>query len=169
MAEKKSVPTEKNPVGAAVLSAIFPGVGFFYIGNVVKGIAYVAVFAALIVLQVEARGTDNVAFGLMLAGFYIFQVFDSYNEAKKTNASEIPAPNGEVKMTLFGSIVIVIIGIFFQLAELDVIRYRDITKFWPLILIAVGAKFIYSYSVGNKKEETGNNYPIETGNGGQHE
>ncbi len=67
MDEKKRVPTEKNPVGAAVLSAIFPGVGFFYIGNVVKGIAYILIFASLIVMEVESRRAgEHVAFGLMI-------------------------------------------------------------------------------------------------------
>ena len=157
MAEEKQVPNEKNPVGAAVLSAIFPGVGFFYIGNVVKGIAYILIFASLIVLEVESkRAGEHVAFGLMIAGFYIFQVFDSYNEAKKVNSGKEPITNGQQKISLFGSVLILVIGILFQLAELDILRYRDIVKFWPIILIVLGARFIYTYSLGGKEEKIDN-------------
>lgn len=155
MAEKKQIPTDKNPVGAAVLSAIFPGVGFFYIGNAVKGIAYILIFASLIVLEVESRQAgENVVFGLMIAGFYIFQIFDSYNEAKKASLREEAVTNGQEKLSLFGSVLILVIGVFFQLAELDIIRYRDIVKFWPIILIALGARFIYTYSLSAKEEES---------------
>jgi hypothetical protein len=154
MAEEKRVPTEKSPVGAAVLSAIFPGVGFFYIGNAVKGIAYILIFAALIVLEVESRRAgEHVVFGLMIAGFYIFQIFDSYNEAKKASLREEAVTNGQEKISLFGSVLILVIGVFFQLAELDIIRYRDIVKFWPIILIALGARFIYTYSLTGREEE----------------
>ena len=157
MAEKKRVPTEKNPVGAAVLSAIFPGVGFFYIGNVVKGIAYILIFASLIVLEVESsRGSEHVVFGLMIAGFYIFQIFDSYNEAKKASLMEEAVTNGPEKISLFGSVLILVIGVFFQLAELDILRYRDIVKFWPIILIALGARFIYTYSLSSREEGSEN-------------
>lgn len=155
MAEEKRVPTEKNPVGAAVLSAIFPGVGFFYIGNAVKGIAYILIFASLIVLEVESRQAgEHVVFGLMIAGFYIFQIFDSYNEAKKASLREEAVTNGKEKISLFGSVLILVVGVFFQLAELDIIRYRDIVKFWPIILIALGARFIYTYSLASKEEES---------------
>ena len=154
MAETKQVQTEKNPVGAAVLSAIFPGVGFFYIGNAVKGIAYILIFASLIVLEVESRRAgEHVVFGLMIAGFYIFQIFDSYNEAKKASLREETVTNGREQLSLFGSVLILVIGVFFQLAELHIIRYRDIVKFWPIILIALGARFIYTYSLSSKEEE----------------
>jgi 4-hydroxybenzoate polyprenyltransferase len=169
MAEQKRQPTEKNPVGAAILSAIFPGMGFFYIGSMVKGVAYMLIFAALIVLEIEGRGSNHVVFALMIAGFYIFQVFDSHNEARRINSGEIPKAVGEEKISLFASFVILGLGIFFQLAELRVIRYRDIANLWPLILIVLGAKFIYTYAVTNREEKQGNNDPLEQETGGQNE
>ena len=171
MAEKKQVPTEKNPVGAAVLSAIFPGVGFFYIGNVVKGIAYVLVFISLLVLLIHSRGSDPVVFSLLLAAFYIFQVFDSYNEARKAEPTpttgEKPVKPQE-SMNLFTSITVLILGIVFQMAQLDIIRIRDVARLWPLILIALGARYIYLYSLGNKNKK--NEFqPDKDENGGKYE
>ncbi|UCH95610.1 MAG: hypothetical protein JSV88_01855 [Candidatus Aminicenantes bacterium] len=170
MAEKKRVPTEKNPVGAAVLSAIFPGVGFFYIGNVVKGIAYILIFAALIVMEVESnRDPEHVVFGLMIAGFYIFQIFDSYNEAKKTSSREKAVTNGEDKISLFWSVAVLVAGIIFQVAELDIIRYRDVTRLWPLILIALGARFIYTYTMTGRKEKEDEYHLEKRETGGKNE
>lgn len=156
MAEERQVTNEKNPVGAAILSALCPGIGFFYIGNIARGIAYILIFASLIVLQVESRrAPEHVVFGLLIAGFYIFQIFDSFNEAKKTQYRVLAEEtNGEEKVSLFAAVVILVIGVFFQLAELGVLRYRDISKLWPLVLIALGAKFIFTY-VAEQKEEAG--------------
>lgn len=161
MAEQQ-VRNEKNPVGAAVLSAIFPGLGFFYIGNAIKAIAYIVVFASLIVLQVKGRGHEHVVYGLLIAGFYIYQIFDSFDEARKTQYREAAAPvntagpfGTEGEPSLFAGVTLLVIGVIFQLAELGIVRYRDITKLWPLVLIAVGAKFIYTYAI-EKQDETGN-------------
>ena len=115
MDEKKQI-VEKNPLGAAILSTICPGVGFFYIGNIMKGIAYMLILASLIVLEVESRrASDHVVFGLLIGGFYIFQIFDSFNEAKRTRYRELTeATNGEETVSLFAAVIILVIGIFFS-------------------------------------------------------
>lgn len=156
MTEQKRVPNEKNPVGAAILSGLFPGVGFFYIGNYVKGLAYMLIFATLIVLEVKGRGHEHVVYGLMIAAFYIFQIFDSFDEAKKTRYRDVPVEerNDEQEpVSLFISFVIVGIGVIFQMVEFGWIRMRDISKMWPLFLIGLGINFIYNYWQSNREEE----------------
>ena len=147
MDEKKQVINKKNPLGAAVLSTLFPGVGFFYIGNFVKGIAYIMVFVSLIVLATKSRGHEIPVFVLMCVGFYIYQIFDSFDEAKK--ADYVTAKKkmaDEQNISLFIAVVMLALGIIFQLANLDIIRFRDITRLWPIVLIVLGINFIYSYS-----------------------
>jgi len=157
MDEKKQVINKKNPLGAAVLSTLFPGVGFFYIGNFVKGIAYILVFVSLIVLATKSRGHEIPVFVLMCVGFYIFQIFDSFDEAKKSGYVTKKEKEAEAqRISLFVAIVMVALGIILQLANLDIIRFRDITRLWPIVLIALGIKYIYSYSRDkevNKGEE----------------
>jgi hypothetical protein len=157
MAEQHELRQEKNPVGAAILSAIFPGLGFFYLGNIMKAMAYITIFACLIILQIKGRGHEHVVYGLLIAGFYIFQIFDSFDEARKTirrpKAPAAAEPEEELHASLFAGVTILVIGVVFQLAELDVIRYRDVTKLWPLVLIALGIKFVYSYATEKKAEE----------------
>ena len=166
MAETKRE-NEKNPVGAAILSAIVPGVGFFYIGNFLKGIAYLLIFASIIVMIAEGRGHEAPILGLMLAGFYIFQIFDSFNEAKKTRYREAPkeVTTDKDEVSLFAAVTILVVGIVFQLAELDVIRYRDIARLWPLILIGFGVKFIFTYVISSRAEKSDENQYDSLGNG----
>ena len=165
MDEKKIIAKDKKSPGlAAVISAICPGAGFFYIGNYLKGFVYIIIFASLIILEVNSSTgfhsnvPEIVFFGLMIAGFYFFQIFDSYNEAKKTGyevvKQEVTKLNKE-EISLFGSIIILIIGILFLLRNLNVLCFRDIVILWPLFLIAVGIKLIFNYlkKEGEKKDE----------------
>ena len=146
---------EKNPSLAAFL-AIFPGMGSIYNGNFLKGITYMLIFAVLIVLTNNAHDPDAVVFGLMIAGFYIFQIIDSYNEAGKLNQSCPPgeeSASGKEDLSLFSAIVVLVLGIIFQLANFDLITYRQITRLWPLALIAFGIKIVFNYF---KREEHAN-------------
>ena len=154
MDNKQQAKSDKNPVGAAILSAIFPGVGFFYVGNKIKGIAYIFIWIFLLVMLVEASGNDVIIFSLLLGGFHIYQIFDSFDEAKKFKEG-VPV-NGEkvANVSLFWAITILAIGVICQLAELDIIRYKAIAKLWPVILIGLGAKYIYTYS---RSKEGGQN------------
>lgn len=146
MAEKRQA---KSPVGAAMLS-IIPGLGFFYVGSKLKGIAHILVMAFLIVLLVEVNGNDWIIFLILITGFYIYQIFDSFDEARKTRKGIIENGTG-MSNTLFWSVTIMVIGILFQLANLDIIELRTVAKLWPLALIVFGAKHIYNYYLHTKE------------------
>lgn len=146
MADTKQVKNDKNPVGAAVLSALCPGIGFFYLGNIIKGIAYIFIMVFLLILVTEGHGKDVIVFSLLLGGFYIFQIFDSFDEARKMNESGPAEEKKVMSISLSWAITLVVVGIVCQLAELDIITYRNIAKLWPIVLIAFGAKYIYNYS-----------------------
>lgn len=143
---------DKSPSLAAFLS-IFPGVGAIYNGNFLKGVTYMLLFAVLIVLSSNAHEPDSVVFGLMIAGFYIFQIIDSYNEAGRINqnilSEENPAGSKE-DLSLFTAIVVLLVGIVFQMANFDLLTYRQVTRLWPLALIAFGIKIVFNYF---KREE----------------
>lgn len=155
MGEKdQDIRKEKSPALAAFLS-IFPGMGSFYNGNILKGLSYGLIFAALIVLIVHARGNEPIVFAFLIAGFYIFQIIDSFNEAKRISSSGLEDEERETRMSLFASITILIVGIIFQLANLDLISYRRITELWPLLLIAIGLSIVISYYKKKEGEENG--------------
>lgn len=146
---------EKNPSLAAFL-AIFPGMGAIYNGNIIKGITYMLIFTILIVLTDNAQDPDAVVFGLMIAGFFIFQIIDSYNEATKINQNVLNEQNPSCykeDISLFSAIIVLVIGIVFQLANFDLITFRQVTRLWPLVLIIFGIKIVYNYF---KREENKN-------------
>jgi hypothetical protein len=143
---------EKNPSLAAFL-AIFPGMGAVYNGNFIKGITFMLIFAVLIVLTGNAHDPDAVVFALMIAGFYIFQIIDSYNDAGRINQNASPGEEparGKEDLSLFSAVVVLVMGIIFQLANFDLLTYRQVTRLWPLALIAFGIKIVFNYF---KREE----------------
>ena len=154
MDNKQQTKSEKSPLGAAVISAIFPGVGLFYVGNKIKAISYIFVVAFLIMMIVEGEGNDKIIFSLLLGGFHFYQIFDSFYEAKKTKGGVTVSSEKSANVSLTWAFIVLGLGIVCQLAELDIIRYRDVTKLWPVILIGFGAKFIYDYT---KNKEGGQN------------
>jgi len=154
--EKK--PT-RSPALAGIFSAIFPGTGALYNGNYLKGILLIIVFAGLV--SIQGRGGQPFV-GLLLAGFYFFQIFDAVNEAKRISAtSEIEAktnltieaeveaskPSGSISW----GIILILLGGLFLLANFDVISYDSLIRFWPLFLVGIGLKLIIDHYSGEKK------------------
>ena len=152
---------KKNPGLAALISALFPGSGVFYAGNYTKGFAYMLVFALLIVLLINSAMdgrhsmvTEVVAFSLILAGFYVFQIIDSFNEVKrKTGVDQISPEKITSEISLTGSVIILILGVLFLLRNLDVISYRIIIKMWPLLIIGIGIKMVIEYMMAGEKKD----------------
>lgn len=82
-------PGAPSPGVAAVLG-IIPGVGAMYNGQFIKGLIHVVIFAALI----SATHIWGI-FGLLIAGWVFYQVFDAYHTAKARRDGEpLPDPLG---------------------------------------------------------------------------
>ncbi len=163
MDENNNYSEKKSPGLAAVISALVPGSGFFYIGNYIKGFSYMLLFVLLIVLIVHSSidgrysmVTEIVVFSLLLAGFYIFQIIDCFNEAviKREGSKSDDEDRSSSDFSLTGSIILIILGILFQLRNLDIIDFRDIIKLWPLLIIGIGLKMVVEYIMekGGKDE-----------------
>ncbi|HEY4354510.1 MAG TPA: hypothetical protein VGN16_02100 [Acidobacteriaceae bacterium] len=79
-----------HPVLAALLGLI-PGVGAMYNGQFAKGIAHFLVFAILVSLSNSVNGF----FGLFVACWEFYMVFDAYHTAKARRAGQpLPDPLG---------------------------------------------------------------------------
>jgi len=146
----------KSPVLAGILSVIFPGAGALYNGNYLKGIIMMIIFAGLV--SIQGRGGQPFV-GLLLAGFYIFQIIDATNEAKSTrippetaSASAFsPAKTGGDDEILAASgsiswgIILILLGGLFLLANFDIISYESFIDYWPLILVGLGLKLVIDH------------------------
>ena len=146
----------KSPALAGILSVIFPGAGALYNGNYLKGIVMIIIFAGLV--SIQGRGGQPFV-GLLLAGFYIFQIIEAVNEAKstgiltETTATDAFSPakaggDNEVA-TASGSIswgiILILLGSLFLLANFDIISYESFIDYWPLILVGLGLKLLVDH------------------------
>ena len=82
-------PGVPSPGLAAVLGLI-PGVGAMYNGQFIKGLVHVVIFAVL----VSAAHVYGI-FGLFIAGWVFYQVFEAYHTAKaRRDGDPLPDPLG---------------------------------------------------------------------------
>ena len=151
----------KSPALAGILSVVFPGTGALYNGNYLKGIIMIIVFAGLV--SIQGRGGQPFV-GLLLAGFYIFQIIDAINEAKATRAPLETAeatpvrtvkPGGNIEVSsasgsVSWGIILIVLGGLFLLANFDIISYESFIDYWPLILVGLGLKLVIDHFSAKK-------------------
>ena len=87
--------------GLAAFLGLIPGVGAMYNGQFVKGLIHVMIFAVL----VSAAHVYGI-FGLLIAGWIFYQVFEAYHTAKARRDGEpLPDPLGLNEVTNWFSTV----------------------------------------------------------------
>lgn len=152
----------KSPAAAGILSGIFPGTGFLYLGQYLKGLVYILIFAGLVTVQ--ENNHMQPFFGLCLAGFYIFQLIDAIQAAKIMNRKAMAAPGAEEVSpaeelsedlktgSIFWGLFLMGLGALFLLANFDVIDYGSIWKYWPILIIVIGLKLVFEHATGKAKK-----------------
>ncbi|MDH5468470.1 MAG: TM2 domain-containing protein [Candidatus Aminicenantes bacterium] len=156
--EEKVVVTRqpKSPALAGILSFFFPfGVGAFYNSQPIKGFIYLLLFAALVTMQ--SNGEVQPFVGILLGGFYIYQIIESINTSKSINRRALTGEEVEKEKeelpefvktgSVFWGIVLLALGVILLLANFDVISYETVFDFWPVAIIVVGVKLVADYVV----------------------
>jgi len=146
----------KSPALAGIFSGFIPGTGALYNGQYLKGILFIIIFAGLVTVQEHGGGQPFK--GLLLAGFYFFQLIEAVQTAKDINRQALVANGAEKETTIekelaklgpsgsvFWGIVLIVLGGIFLLGNFDIINYDRIWDFWPLAVIIVGLKLIVDY------------------------
>jgi TM2 domain-containing membrane protein YozV len=145
----------KSPILAFLLSFFFPfGIGPFYNGEVIKGFIYLVIFAGLVTMQ--QHGDAQPFAGIVLGAFYIFQIIDTINVANKINRRALTGGEVEEEETLvttqavaggsiFWGVLLIVLGGILLLGNFEVISYKTILDFWPVVVIVIGAKLIFDY------------------------
>lgn len=145
----------KSPILAFLLSFFFPfGIGPFYNGEVIKGFIYLVIFAGLVTMQ--QHGDAQPFAGIVLGAFYIFQIIDTINVANKINRRALTGGEVEEDETLvttqavaggsiFWGVLLIVLGGILLLGNFEVISYKTILDFWPVVVIVIGAKLIFDY------------------------
>ena len=142
----------KSPALATMLSSM-PGLGQVYVGYYQQGFINIMVAASCIAALSSnvSRGLEPFL-GVFLAFFWIFNMIDANRRAHHYNrvaegqgGEEVP---DDFKMpssggSLFGGVALVVIGLLFILDLNFNVSMNWIEDWWPLILVAFGARLIY--------------------------
>ncbi len=154
--QKSVVPKhQKSPFLAGLLAALFPfGIGPFYNGEIAKGLIYLVIFAGLVTMQGPRSGQPFM--GLLLAGFYFFQIIDSVQTSNRINRRTLAGEAVEEEESaltseavtagsVFWGILLIALGGVLLLGNFQVISYRVIFDLWPVAVMIIGAKLILDY------------------------
>jgi hypothetical protein len=138
-----------SPVWAFVLGWI-PGVGAIYNGQYLKGLVHAVIFGLLITLLNNSSGAEPL-FAIILAVFVFYMPFEAYHTAKKRQQgvavdewSSLVAPNPYASRAPVGPVLLILLGMLFLLDTLRIVEFRDLARFWPVLLIVMGAFMLYN-------------------------
>lgn len=158
-----TAPPAPPPPGAgaspalAFLLGFIPGVGAIYNGQYAKGLVHVIVFGVLVSIVSSGAGGLEPLFGMLIAAWFFYMAFEAYHTAKRRQlgqpvdefSSLFPAPEG-AGSTMTGAALIAF-GVLFLLINFDVIQLHQVVKFWPILLILLGAYMLYSRLGGGRR------------------
>lgn len=131
--------------GLAFILGLIPGVGAIYNGQYAKGIIHVVILGLLIsIIQQDAAGGLEPLFGFLIPLWFFYMAFEAYHTARKRHRGE-PLdefssifPVRSTSAFPVGPIVLILVGVLFLLNSLEIIRFYQLVRWWPLFLIALG-------------------------------
>jgi len=139
-----------SPTLAFILGFI-PGVGAIYNGQYLKGLVHALLFGLWVTMIDNTPGSAQPLLGILLAAFVFYMPFEAYHTAKKREMGLMPdewssiLPRSQrIGRAPVGPIVLIAIGVLYLLNTLNLVDFRQIGRFWPVILIVVGAYMLYS-------------------------
>ncbi len=144
--------------GLAFILGLIPGVGAIYNGQYAKGLIHVLVLGTLIsLLSSGGLGPGGEPLlGLITAAWFFYMAFEAYHTAKKRQIGEpvdefssLFPMRGKAGRFPVAPLILIAIGVLFLLNNLNLIRFYDIARFWPVFLIAIGAYMLYARLTGN--------------------
>lgn len=146
----------KSPALAGILAFFFPfGIGALYNNQKMKALIHLIVFAGLVTIQSSEEGQPFA--GIILAGFYFYQIFDAIQTSKSINRRSALGeecceeegieefPEAIKTGSIFWGIILMALGGILILANFDVISYDSIFDFWPLVVILIGLKLVLDH------------------------
>jgi hypothetical protein len=137
--------------GLAFVLGLIPGVGAIYNGQYVKGLVHVVILGIMISI-VSSGSADGMEplFGMMIGAWVFYMAFEAYHTARKRQLgqvvdefSSIVPMRGRSSSFPAGPVALIGIGVLFLLNTLDIVRFSQLIRYWPVALIAVGAYMLY--------------------------
>jgi hypothetical protein len=151
--------------GLAFILGLIPGVGAIYNGQYAKGLVHVIIIGLTISILSNgaARGFEPLV-GLLLGSFFFYMAFEAYHTALRRQrglvvdefSSLFPIHGGANKFPV-APILLIVLGVIFLLNNLDFFEVERIIRYWPVLLIGLGAYMLYvrlSHSSETSSPET---------------
>jgi TM2 domain-containing membrane protein YozV len=154
----------KSPFLAGVLAFFFPfGAGQLYNNQYRKALVFFFVFAGLVTLN--AQGEAGQPFlGLMLAGFYFYQLFDAVQTSGRINRKVLQGEEDVLETeevpefvktgSIFWGIVLIALGVVLIFANFELMSYDTVFEFLiPFTVLVAGIKLVVDYYTKSREEE----------------
>ena len=145
--------------GLAFLLGIIPGVGAIYNAQYAKGLIHVVVFGLLLSIADSPQSNDIAPlFGALIPCWVAYMAFEAYHTAKKRMAGiAVDEFSSLVPMRHSGfpvaPVLLIASGVLFLLNNLGVIYFNQLFRWWPVLLIALGAYMLFVRVTGANDEQ----------------
>jgi Domain of unknown function (DUF5668) len=145
--------------GLAFLLGFIPGVGAIYNGQYVKGLIHVVIFGLLVAILNNGEAGDlEPLFGMMTAVWFFYMAFEAHHTAKKRllgqpvdEFSSIFPRRGEPARFPVAPLFLIAIGLLFLLNNLEIVRFSQIIRYWPIALIGLGVYLLYERVIASDR------------------
>jgi hypothetical protein len=154
----------KSPFLAGVLAFFFPfGAGQLYNNQYRKALVFFFIFAGLVTLNADGDAGQPFL-GLMLAGFYFYQLFDAVQTSGRINRGALHTEEELIEVeevpefvktgSIFWGIVLIALGVMLIFANFDVLSYDTVFEFLiPFSVLVVGIKLVVDHYTKSREEE----------------
>jgi TM2 domain-containing membrane protein YozV len=139
-----------SPALAFILGWI-PGVGAIYNGQYVKGLVHALIFGLLVSLISSSPSSMQPLLGILTAAFVFYMPFEALHTATARNRGQQPDEwSGILPVSRqrsgapIGPIILIAIGVLYLLNTLNLVDFHEISRYWPVILIVIGAWMLYN-------------------------
>jgi len=141
--------------GLAAFLGFIPGVGAIYNGQYAKGLVHAVVFGLIISIMSsgghggrEDNATPILVFFLL--GWIFYMVFEAYHTARKRMLGEpvdefssLIHPGASSRFPT-GAVALIVLGVILLLNTLDILDFRYIARYWPVVLILAGVYMLWA-------------------------
>ena len=143
--------------GLAFILGLIPGVGAIYNGQYVKGLIHVIILGILIsIVDSDASAGFGPLFGMLIAIWWFYMAFEAYHTAKKRQfgqpvdefSSIVPLHTNRRGFPA-GPVLLIAFGVLFLLNTMNWLRFEQIIRYWPVLLIVLGAYMLYERIAGS--------------------
>jgi hypothetical protein len=150
-------PVGDGSPGAAFVLGMIPGVGAIYNGQYAKGIVHVVIVALLIMAADNSYGAGPL-FALLIPGFWFYMAFEAYHTARRKRdglpVDEFSGLGISEQNSRFpvAAVLLIVFGILFLLNNLGLLSIRELMRYWPVAMIALGLYLLYARMKGSIDE-----------------